>query len=397
MTYACSWSSLNIPTPVGAPGPVDIILPVNEYKVREDRYTVLRGDSNCDQIVDFKDLYFTARRYGTRDEGFGMPTASTHYDARADHFGDGKIDIKDIVWVAKNYKYIHGYHSVSSYMGAIAVNPPSVTANVGETFEVEIAVSNVVDLYLVLFGIHWDPAVLNLTSVSQGNFPVGPIVTAYANKNYTGGYLEAWTGTMLLWSPGSSGGGTIAKLQFEVVGPGNCALDLYDCSWMNSTEGQIGFTTETDGYFETPTIQVFPVTWKWLNTSKEQTWFTADVVVNSTYPADNFNFDADLKHISFDVSTNASGTCNITLPKIFMSGAFKVTIDDAEVPLITTWNATHTSICFNYGLGIHHVIATGEITTKIRGLWALADVNGDGIVDIFDIVMLAIYFGWEED
>jgi len=253
VTYVCSWSKLQIPTALGL---LDIMWEVTEYKVREDRYEKLRGDANCDQIVDFKDLFLTARAWITRDEGFGNPVADPRFDARCDHDYNGKNDIKDVVHVCVNYGYVHGYHIPGSWQGTMSVDPSSVTANVGQTFKVNATVSGVNDLYLVLFGIRWNPAVLNLTKITQGPFPnaTGPQGRGYvvAAINYTEGYLEAWTGFLVGPGGGDSGGGAVATLEFEVVGPGSSALDLYECSWMNSSAGQYGFETLQDGNFATP-------------------------------------------------------------------------------------------------------------------------------------------------
>lgn len=412
VTYACSWSKLNIPAANATLSQVDIILPIREYKVREDRYTYapwgasikkgLRGDVNLDQIVDFKDIYLVAQAFATDDEGLGTPNASPWFDARCDHWYDSWIDLYDVVVACRNYRYIHGFHNVSSYQGTISVNPPSVTANVGETFQVDIMVSDVTDLYLVLFGIQWDPQVLNLTDESQGPFPLGLYgkASVYASSNTTAGYLEGWTGLLLGAGGGGNGGGTVATLTFEAIGMGSSALDLYECSWMDSTTGQYGFTAIQDGTFDVETQQVYSIIWKWINASGGTpitVWYAANVAVDSDYPVANFNFSRSLEHISFDITSTGSGYCNITIPKNLMSGAFKVLANGTEMASLTTWNRTHTSVYFTYGQGTHNFKIKAEIFTVIRGFWQLTDVDGNGIVDIFDIVAVALDFGWEED
>ena len=145
---------------------------------------------------------------------------------------------------------------------------------------------------------------------------------------------------------------------------------------------------------------VYPVTWKWLDEYKNPVWLTAYVSISGCCPAvQNFSFNRSLGQISFNITSVTSGFCNVTVPKLLMDGAFKVFINDTQVPCMLAWNTSHTLIYFTYGQGTHNVEIIGEIVTRVRGpdLLSIADVNGDGIIDIVDIVIVALRFGWEED
>jgi hypothetical protein len=82
-----------------------------------------------------------------------------------------------------------------------------------------------------------------------------------------------------------------------------------------------------------------------------------------------------------------------------MDGAFRVLINDTLVASTLTWNQTHTFIYFTHDQGTHNVAIIGEIVTKIRSidLNYLVDVNGDGVVNILDVALVASRYGWEED
>jgi hypothetical protein len=141
----------------------------------------------------------------------------------------------------------------------------------------------------------------------------------------------------------------------------------------------------------------FPVTWRWVNGSDfEDVWYAAYVGFECNNLVQDFNFTQPLDYISFNILSTDPGYCNATIPKLFMSGAFQVLSNNTLTPSIITWNRTHTSIYFTYDQGTHNIQIRGEIATKIRGLWQLSDVNGDGLVDIFDIVTVALDFSWEE-
>lgn len=139
----------------------------------------------------------------------------------------------------------------------------------------------------------------------------------------------------------------------------------------------------------------FLVTWRWVNGS-EDVWYVAYIAFESSNAIQNFSYAQPLDYISFNVSSAGPGYCNATIPKLFMSGAFQVFLNDTLTPSLLTWNRTQTSVYFTYDQGTYIIKIRGEIATVMRGLWQLSDVNGDGIVDIFDIVRLGIDFGWHE-
>lgn len=60
---------------------------------------------------------------------------------------------------------------------------------------------------------------------------------------------------------------------------------------------------------------------------------------------------------------------------------------------------THTFVYFTYDQGLQNVAIVGEIVTRIRSkdLITMANVTGDGIVDIRDFAALAVCNQWNED
>lgn len=137
------------------------------------------------------------------------------------------------------------------------------------------------------------------------------------------------------------------------------------------------------------------VTWRWVYLS-EDFWYTAYIGFDTDDLVKDFSYTQPQDYISFSITAADPGYCNVTFPKLFMSGAFQVLLNDTLTPSILTWNRTSTSVYFAYAAGTHNIKIRGEIATRLRGLWSLSDINGDGIVDIFDIVRVALDMGWQE-
>lgn len=154
-----------------------------------------------------------------------------------------------------------------------------------------------------------------------------------------------------------------------------------------------------DGYVTIYSPANFPVTWKWLDYYENQVWLTANVTVSSSGSINNFDFNRSLEQISFNLTSATPGSCNVSVPKLLMDGAFKVLINDTLVASTLTWNKTHTFIYFTHEQGTHSVAIIGEIVTRIRApdLLTMVDINGDGEVNILDITAIAVRNGWKED
>jgi len=117
--------------------------------------------------------------------------------------------------------------------GTILVTPPTLavdpyevintTMGGGDTFVVNITITNGYDLYMTVFNLTWDPAILDEIGIVKGDFLEGVTTvfdvtrdTHYALINYsrTGG------------AAGVTGSGTLATITFEVVTRGGSLITL---------------------------------------------------------------------------------------------------------------------------------------------------------------------------
>jgi len=126
--------------------------------------------------------------------------------------------------------------TVYTPISEVKIDPSVKNVTRGEIFEVNVTVTDVVDLYLWIFSIRWDSSVLNITNIAEGPFlqQGGPTTFMWAEINYAGGYVREATCTLLGPIPGVSGSGTIAIITFEALTEGASPLDLYDVVLLDS-------------------------------------------------------------------------------------------------------------------------------------------------------------------
>ena len=136
---------------------------------------------------------------------------------------------------------------LSSATAVISVDPSTRTAEVGQTFTININISDVVDLYGWEFRLRWNSTLLDALNVTEGTFLKGGGNTFFWPKiNNTEGYILADC-TLLGDVSGVNGSGTLATVEFYVEGRGESILDLHDTKLVSSLEQSIAHTA-IDGY-----------------------------------------------------------------------------------------------------------------------------------------------------
>jgi hypothetical protein len=160
--------------------------------------------------------------------------------------------------------------AAASPVTTIKVNPTTSVASVGESFTVEIKIEDVEDLYSWEFRLRWSGSLLNVTSVTEGDFlsRAGVRATYFVPKIFNGpdpkgvsNYVYA-TCTLLGKVTGEYASGTLATITFLVEAEGDSVLDIYGTLMYDSL---FPFTPPIehgleDGYFSVtpPKFQVEP-------------------------------------------------------------------------------------------------------------------------------------------
>lgn len=151
----------------------------------------------------------------------GLPPAN--YEIRAE-----ASVVKDEVETLDN-ALSGGVVSVRAKLVILYVDPPIITAKVGQSFTVNVSISDVVNLCGWEFELTWDPAVLNVTNIVEGPFlKLGGatiFLLPFGIDNVAGRALVACA---LLAIRGVNGNGTLVTVEFYVKSHGESALNLHD-------------------------------------------------------------------------------------------------------------------------------------------------------------------------
>lgn len=118
---------------------------------------------------------------------------------------------------------------------SIEVVPISLEHEPGDSFVVNITVSDVTDLYLWMFRLRWNNTVLRLNSIDEGLFlqdegdTSGIWLSPPTIPEIDGaGKIDEATCSLLGPVPGVNGSGTIATLNFTCLSMGDSALDFWE-------------------------------------------------------------------------------------------------------------------------------------------------------------------------
>jgi hypothetical protein len=139
----------------------------------------------------------------------------------------------------------------------VSVHPSNITdpaLGPSENITIAVNIANVTDLAGFDIQLSWNASLLNYTShvveVPVENHPGGvlhePVMTIKDEVNATAGTY--WTAFVTLAAPSFNGSGTIFRMNFTIIGFGECALDITNSDLSNSQGSAISHII-TDGYF----------------------------------------------------------------------------------------------------------------------------------------------------
>jgi PKD repeat protein len=147
----------------------------------------------------------------------------------------------------------------------IYVDPSISSVPQGSNLIIDIQVADVSELFTWQLNMTWDASIMNVSSVTEGDFLKAGLVnkpTSFTGAGYvnqTAGYV--FIGCTILgadWK-GTSGSGTLATFNFTVFGKGESDLTLSNIKLLNVLGGLLSYT-KTDGFFtnlSVPAVALF--------------------------------------------------------------------------------------------------------------------------------------------
>lgn len=252
----------------------------------------------------------------------------------------------------------------------VFVDPSDNVANPGESFTLNVNVSDVSDLYSYEVKVGFDKNVLEAITVEEGPFliegttsPMGTVFQSIIDPEY------AYGTCVIIMSPprvGVDGSGRLFNITFNVKAAGESSLHLYDTQLLDSAGAPITHTTSDGSFSTTVPVAIFSYTPK--------SYGRPIVGENVTFDA-SASYDPDGGNIvdyAWDFNDTTSGTgmiVNHTFNEPSRSGplvpynvTLTVTDDDDETTVFFIWE---TEQAVNIKL---HDMAVLEVETPAQVL-----------------------------
>jgi len=273
------------------------------------------------------------------------------------------------------------------------VNPPSITGlEIDDTFQINITVSDVIDLYAWQFSLFYRNDILNATSIIEG-----PFLKTHPDTNNTifGDYIftdtyNATHGLILAASTlsgvqgGVSGNGTLATITFKVKGQRDCLLTLRETKLVDSAEpfGNLIPHTTTDGIIHGALHDVAIINTETSKTVTNDTTVYINVTIeNQGQAAETFNVTAYYNSTPIETKT-------VTNLLEGTSTTITFTWDTTPVPKGNYTITTTASTILGETDTTDNTYIDGWVVETILG-----DVTGNYKVDILDIATIAKVYG----
>ena len=137
--------------------------------------------------------------------------------------------------------------SLADAQAVISIDPTTQAISTGSVVTVDVAISNVSDLYGYQFDLAFNPTVLQAVSSTEGPFLAtgGSTFFIPGTNDNLGGTVFATANTLLTAVSGVNGSGELAVFTFDAIGAGTSTLAIQNETLLNSSINVISDLTKT--------------------------------------------------------------------------------------------------------------------------------------------------------
>lgn len=127
----------------------------------------------------------------------------------------------------------------------VSIQPQTTTVFGGNTFTLDVNISNVSDLFAFQFDLGFNPSILSAVSIMEGSFLPGGGTTFFIPGaiDNVGGTIAATADSLIGLIPGGTGSGTLAEVEFKALGSGTNGISLSNAQLLDSSLSPIPFET----------------------------------------------------------------------------------------------------------------------------------------------------------
>jgi hypothetical protein len=318
--------------------------------------------------------------------------------------GESSLDLHDVILLNNDGENISMNEPRDGYFNNMLitrmfVDPPELivpTMKLGDIFTIDIALENAVGMYGYEFKLGYDTRILTcLGSVvlppnNDTNFDVeqsinDPLGVVWVKVQY---YPPAEP--IDIYTPKA-----VVRITFMLQAYGQTILDLHDADIVNEFGDSLGPVVE-DGFFATLLRDVAIM---FVNVTSANKVYPGRNVTIEVVAMNRGNMTEETFNVTVFANSTAIGTQRITLAPW------------SNVTLSFQWNTSDLTPCSNFTIRAEASLVPYEIDPtdnifydgwiKIK---MIGDVNGDGLIDILDIVAITIIYaahegdkGWNPD
>jgi hypothetical protein len=294
----------------------------------------------------------------------------------------------------------------------ISLDPPTITVPPNTNFTVNINITDVTDLIAWSLILEWDPSLLEMVNITKGSFCEDWTSFGY-DWNQSEGVAFVLSNSLDVGSGALSGSGTLAEVTLHSITLGQCDLNLTDTSLINKSTNLIStppYLGDANGDMWVDSIDLGVVLgafgYRQYNVNAD---FNSDgiidaydvwcVVVNYMLNYNEFPQTYQPVEIPHQVShgtvkvglTRDVSITNVTPYKTVVGQGYRTIVIN-----VTVQNQGDVQETFNVSATYNQIAIPVELWpdgANTETFHDMGDVNRDGYVDYWDVLLVAAAFG----